>query len=261
MRTIVLSVLLALLTAAAVYPIFWTWYAPIPPAVLVAGLSFYLLTRWRAGLVQREMQALVPLMQSRQVDKAEALIDEVRRKHGPWVLLVKQQLGVQKAMIRYAQGKFDEAEPLLREGQWNNWQAHVALAAIHHRRGEPDKAWPHFEKAAKASSKEALVYVVWAVVATRNKDRDRALKAVNQGLAKIPGSKVLSDLQSRIANKKKIDVRQLPQTWYHFFPEDLAKQMLVRGRKGGPQALPEGVVPKVQQPFPVPGGKRGKRQR
>lgn len=260
MLTIVLSLLLAVITAAIVYPIFWTWYAPIPPAVLVGGLSFYLLTRWRASLVQREMLALVPLMQARQVDEAEALIDKVRAKHGPWVLLVKQQLGVQKGMIRYAQGKFDEAEPLLREGQWNNWQAHVALAAIHHRRGEPDKAWPHFQKAAKAQGKEAMIYVVWAVVAVRNKDRDRALKALTLGLSKLSDSKVLKALQTRIANKKKVDVRQLPQTWYHFFPEDLAKQMLVKGRKGGPVELPEGVVPRVQQPFPVPGGKRKQRR-
>jgi tetratricopeptide (TPR) repeat protein len=252
MLTIVLSLVLAAVTAAAVYPIFWTWYAPIPPAVLVGGVAFYLLSRWRTGLVQREMGALVALLQERRVADAEALIDRVRAKHGRWVLLLDQQLSVQKGMLRYAQGKFDEAEPMLRAGQWNNWQAHVALAAIHHRRAEQPKVWEHLEKAASAQPREAMVYAIWAVLATRADDRDRALKALGKGLAKLPGSKVLLDLQGRVSNKKKIDVKQLPQTWYHFFPEDLVRPMLVRGRKGGPPELPPGVTPRIQQPYPQP---------
>jgi tetratricopeptide (TPR) repeat protein len=252
MLTIVLSVVLALLTAAAVYPIFWTWYAPIPPAVLVGGVAFYLLSRWRTGLVQREMAPIVPLLQARDIDGAERLIDTVQRRHGRWVLLLDQQLAVQKGMLRYAQGKFDEAEPLLRRGAWNNWQAHTALAAIHHRRAEHDKAWEHLEKAAKAQPKESIVYIVWAVLATRVDDRERALRALSAGLAKLPGSQALVELQGRVSNKKKIDVKQLPQTWYHFFPEDLARQMAVRGRKGPPPELPPGVTPRFQQPYPQP---------
>ncbi len=34
MLSIALSILVALLVGGAVYPIFWTWYAPIPPALL-----------------------------------------------------------------------------------------------------------------------------------------------------------------------------------------------------------------------------------
>lgn len=260
MLTIVLSLVLAALTAAAVYPLFFTWYAPIPPAVLMAGLSFYLLSRWRTTLVQREMTALVPLLEGRQLDQAEALIDSVRRRHARWVLLLDQQLAVQKGMLRYAQGQFEQAEPLLRKGQWNNWQAHTALAAIHQRRGELGPCWEHLAKAAKAQPKEAIVYIVWAVLAVRAGEHDRALAALSQGLGKLPASKALQDLQARVANKKKVDVKQLPQTWYHFFPEDLAKQLLVRGRKGGPPELPPGVTPRVQQPFPQPrGGRKARR--
>lgn len=260
MLTIVLSLLLGLITGAAVYPIFWTWYAPIPPAVLVSGIAFYLLSRWRTNLVQAEMQAIVPLLQARQVEQAEALVDRVRARHGRWVLLLDQQLSVQKGMLRYAQGHFDQAEPLLRRGQWNNWQAHVALAAIHHRRDEHVKAWEHLEKAAKAQAKESMVYVVWAVLAVRAGERDRALRVLARAVAKLPESRVLADLQGRVANKKKIDVKQLPQTWYHFFPEDLAKQVMVRGRKGGPVDLPPGVAQRGQAPFPQPKvGRKGRR--
>jgi tetratricopeptide (TPR) repeat protein len=251
MLTLLLSLLLGAITAAAVFPFFGTWYAPIPPAVLVAGLAFYLLSRWRLATVQREMMGLMPLLQGRQLEEAEALIESIRRRHARWVFLLEQQLSVQRGMMRYAQGKFDQAEPLLRKGQWNNWQAHLALACIHSRRSEHVQAWEHLEKAASAQRKEVMIYVVWAVLAVRHQERERALKALAKGLASLPGSKTLTDLQSRIANKKKVDVKQLPQAWYQFFPEDLAKQLMVRGRKGGPPELPEGVVPRVQQPFPT----------
>lgn len=260
MLTIVVSVLVALVTAAAVYPVFWTWYAPIPPAVLAGGLTFYLLTRFLTKRVQTQMEAIVPLLQNRQLEPAEALMDRVQRTYGKWVLLLDQQLSAQKGMLRYAQMKWSEARPLLEKGTWNNWQAHTALAAIDYREGDKESCWKHLDKAAKASPKEAMVYVVWAVLSVRGGERDRALRALSQGLDKQSESKVLKNLHKRVANKKKIDVKQLPQAWYHFFPEDLMKQMMVRGRKGGPPPLPEGVQPRYQQPPPQPRvGKKGRR--
>ena len=58
--------------------------------------------------------------------------------------------------------------------------------------------------------------------APRGADRDRALAALSRGLEKQPESRLLKDVQKRVANKKKIDVRQLPQAWYQYFPEDMA---------------------------------------
>lgn len=267
MLSIVVSVLAALLTAAAVYPLFGTWYAPIPPALLVGGLTFYLLVRTFSKRVEAAMMPLMQVLQDpavpqeQKVGRAEAILDDVVKRYAKWVLLLDGQLSVQKGMLRYAQMKWDEAKPLLERGQWNNWQAHVALGAIAYRSGDKETCWTHMEKAAKAASKESMIYVIWAVLAKRSGDQERALKALGLGLEKKPDSKVLKDLRQRIANKKRIDVKQLPQTWYHFFPEDLMKQMMVRGRKGKME-LPPGVQGRYQQPaFPQPKGVSKKMRR
>ena len=261
MLSIALSILVALLVGGAVYPIFWTWYAPIPPALLAGGLTFYLLVRWRTNRVQAEMQQLPALLQNRQLDQAEALLDGIVARHARWVLLLENQIAVQKGMLRYAQMKWDEARPLLQKGQWQNWQAHTALGAIAWRQDAPDTAWTHLDKAESAGGKEPMPYLVHAVLAVRSGDRERALRALARGLDKNPDAKPLKALRKRIANKKRIDVKQLPQTWYHFFPEDLLKQMMVRGRKGGPPDLPPGVTPRYQQPFPQPRGASKKMRR
>lgn len=262
MLSILVSVLVALVVGAAVYPIFWTWYAPIMPALLAGGLTFYVLFTQLTKRVQTQLQGLAPLLQARQLEQGEALMDRVRKRYGPWILLLDGQIMAQKGMLRYAQMKFDEAMPMLDKGKWNNWQAHTAMGAIHFRKGNLEKTWEHLDKAAGASGKEAMVYIVHAVLAVRANDRDRAMKTLNAGLEKLPSNNALKALHKTVANKKRINPKKLPETWFHFFPEDLMKQMMVRGRKGGPPKLPEGVQQRyVQAPFPQPKGGSKKMRR
>lgn len=261
MLTIVVSVLVAIVVAAIVYPIFGTWYAPIAPALLFGGLTFYLVFQQLTKRVQRRLEQLPALLEARDLQGAEALLDGVVRSYGWWVLLLDQQISAQKGMLRYAQMKWDEARPLLEKGTLYNWQARTALACIAYRKGDKEAAWEHLDKAANASGKEAMVYVVWAVLAVRSGQRDRALKALARGLDKKPDSKVLKDLRKRVQNKKKIKPDHLPEAWYHFFPEDLLQQMMVKGRRGGPPQLPPGVKPRYQQPFPQPRGASKKMRR
>jgi len=259
--TIVVSVLVALVIGGVVYPIFGTWYAPIVPALLAGGLTFYVLFQRFTKQVQATLEGLPALLQARDLDGAEALLDSIRSRYGKWVLLLDQQISAQKGMLRYAQMKWDEARPLLEKGTLYNWQARTALAAIAYRKGDKDECWAQLDKAASAGGKEAMVYVVWAVLATRAGERDRALEALSKGLKKLPDSRVLKDLQKKVANKKRIKPAKLPEAWYHFFPEDLMQQMMVKGRKGGPPKLPPGVQPRYQQPFPQPRGASKKMRR
>lgn len=261
MLSIVVSVLVALVTAAIVYPIFGTWYAPIAPALLFGGVTFYLIFQQMTKRVQAQLQLLPPLLQARDLEGAERLLDGVVARYGKWVLLLGSQIAAQKGMLRYAQMKWDEARPLLEKGTLYNWQARTALACIAYRKGDKDAVWEHLEKASNASSKESMVYVVWAVLAIRSGDRERALKALAKGLEKNAESETLKELQKKVANKKKIKPAQLPEAWYHFFPEDLMQQMRVRGRRGGPPQLPPGVQPRYQQAFPQPRGASKKMRR
>ncbi len=110
----------------------------------------------------------------------------------------------------------------------------MAIACIHYRKGEKSQAWEAFEKAASAGAKEALVYAVWARLLVKDGERPQALTALSKGIAKMPESDFLKTLRARVANKKQIDVKQFPQTYYQFWPEELRRQYVMRGRKGGP---------------------------
>ncbi|MFK7930499.1 MAG: tetratricopeptide repeat protein, partial [Myxococcota bacterium] len=262
MLSILVSVLVALVVGFGLYPVFWTWYAPIIPAVLAGCLTFYVLFTQMTKRVQAQLEPLGALLQNRQLEQAEAVMDGVQRKWGMWVLLLNQQVSAQKGVLRYAQMKFDDAKPLLDKGKWNNWQAHAMLGAIAHREGDHAKCWDHLDKAAKASAKEPMVYILHAVLAVRTDDRDRAMTALSTGMEKAPASNALKALHKTIANKKRIQTKKLPESWFHFFPEDLMKQMMVRGRKGGPPKLPEGVQQRfAQAPFPQPKGGSKKMRR
>lgn len=261
MLTIVVSVLVGLIVGGIIYPIFGTWYAPIIPAILATGVTFYLIFQRTTKAVQAQLETMAPLLQARDLEGAEALLEQVRKRYRLWVILLDQQISAQKGMLRYAQMKWDEAKPLLEKGTLYNWQARTALACIAYRKGDKPGAWEQLDKASNGNGKEAMIYVVWAVLAVRAGDRERALEALAKGEKKLPDSKVLKTIRKKVANKKKIKPKDLPEAWYHFFPEDLLQQMMVRGRKGGPPQPPPGVKTRYQQPFPGPKGTSKKMRR
>lgn len=219
-------------------------WAAIVPALLVSTGAVFLLTRRTGKQVEAVLAPLGPMLQSGQIEEARALLHRVRADWGRWQLLLDGSIAAQLGMIDYLQMKWDAAMPNLVAGRFRNWVAMTAIGCIHHRQGRKDEAWKEFEAAAAAQPKEAILYAVWATLAVRSNEREVALKAVGKGLEAMPDSEMLKQLQATIANKKKIDTRRFPESWYQFFPEELVQQHLMRGRRDG--ALP--MQQKQQQP-------------
>ena len=216
------------------------WLPAVLPALIVAGFTMYFLARRTNALVQAEMEAVVPLLQGRQIEPAKAQLRQIQKKYGRWQLLLDGQLQSQLGLIDYLQLKFDDALPQLEKGKFQNWMAQACIACIHYRKARKDQAWSMFRSAAGTAPKEAMVFVVWATLLTRDGDRPAALAALDEGLKSMPDSQLLKTLRNRIANKKPIQVKDLPETWYQFFPEELAQQMMMRGKRGvQPNAMPQ----------------------
>jgi tetratricopeptide (TPR) repeat protein len=221
------------------------WLGPVAavlPALLIFGLTLFFASRRVGRAVEAEMAALVPLLQQRKTNEAKALITSIQERYGKWQILLDKQLDAQVGMIDYLQLKFSDALPRLERGKFRNWSALVCIGAIHYRQDRRDAAWDALDRAANAASKEAIIYLVWATLKVRSGDRAEALAVLDRGLKANPNSEQLKNLRKRVANKRKIDTKQFPQTWYQFFPEELATQMLMRGRRTGPgpgQAAPQ----------------------
>lgn len=231
---------------------FYSSIAGVLPALIVFGVSYFFLARRTGRLVQAEMERLAPMLQQQKTDEAKELLESLVQRFGKWQFLLGGQLLAQVGMIDYLRLEYDSALPNLEKGKWRNWTALMCIALIHHRRGDAAAAEDHFVKARKAAPKEAMVYLVPAVVSARGGDRDAALTVLAEGL-KVQDSQLLKDVQNKIQNKKRVDVSKLPQTWYQFFPEDLRAQYMRQMRMQGPRP---------GQGFPQPRvGKRARRGR
>jgi tetratricopeptide (TPR) repeat protein len=230
------NLLIAFTLGTLVFAATGAWMGPwagIVPAILVWMGAMFLLARRTNQQIEVASAALAPLMQEGKVDQAKALLERVRTDFGWWQPLLSAGIDAQLGMLDMARLKFAEAEPQLQKGRSRNWTAMTALATIHYRKGRKEKCWDEIEDAASYGSKEAIVYAVWAVLAVRSGDRPRALAALAQGLEALPDSEFLKGLQKTVANKKKVNTRKFPDAWYQFFPEDMVRQHLMRGRRDG----------------------------
>ncbi|MEQ1501839.1 MAG: hypothetical protein ABMB14_06395 [Myxococcota bacterium] len=247
------NLLLALGGGLVTFVAVTVWLGPVAgivPALGVIGLVMFLLARRTGKQVEAEIATVGPLLQQRRIDEAETKLVHIKEKYGPWQFLLAGQIDAQLGMIDYLQRKFDDARPKLEAGKWRNAIALASLGCIDWRQGRKDDAWKQFAAAASASSTDATVYAVWATLLSRDGLRTEALEAVGKGLTAIPGNAMLKELQSRIANKKKIEpAQQFGETWYQYFPEDLAQQMVMRGtRPGGAANSAFGKLPQPPQP-------------
>jgi len=233
MYTLILSLVLGLVTFALV-ALFLDPLAAVVPAVMVLMIALVALLLRTKRKVDAEMQGIVPLLQRRQVVEAQRYLETLRARYARWMPLLDGQIDAQLGMIDYLQLKFDQALPRLEKGKWRNWMALACIGAIHYRKGRHEQAWEALQKAVDAGKKEPMAYVVFAVLLNRAGARDRSLVVMNAGLKVLPDNKLLGDLKAKIANKKKIKTNKLGESWYQFFPEELAAQAQMAARRGTP---------------------------
>ncbi|MEN0063517.1 MAG: hypothetical protein AAGA48_15305 [Myxococcota bacterium] len=222
----------------AIYGLVAAWLgviAGVIPALIALGFALYGFGRRTSKAVEQEMKAIVPLLEGRKIDQAVQLIEGIKARHGNWQFGLQGQLDGQLGMIQYMQLKWDRALPLLEQGKFQNWTAHVCIGCIHYRKGNKSEAWASFERATGISRKETIIYLVWATLLERSGERTQALEVVTKGLEAQPDSAKLKEMKKKLANKKKIQTKSFGEQWYQFFPEEMAKQMMMRGTRGQPQ--------------------------
>lgn len=235
-----INLMIAAGAAAVVATLVGLWLGPVAsvvPALFVLPVLLFLLSRRTAAAVQAELQPLESLLQARRIGDAQALLESVRSRHARWQFMLSGQIDGQLGMMDYVQLKWDMALPKLEKGSWRNWTSLMCIGAIHYRKGDKTAAYTLFEKARRVGAKETMVYCVWSTLLLRDGKREDALAVVGRGLEKQPDSQLLKAVKNKIANKKKVDPKMFGDAWFQFFPEDMARTMVMRGRRDG-QALP-----------------------
>ena len=228
----------SLASAAVAYGLVALLFDPlaaiVPAVVAFGGVAVGLLLRVKRR-VDDALAVVGPMLQERRVEDARQALGKVRKEWAKWMPLLDGQIDAQLGMIDYYQLKFDAALPLLQKGQWRNWLALDLIGCVHYRRGRKIDAYAAFQKAIDAAPKEMLPYAVFAGLAHRSGDDDKALQTVTAGLASLPGNKVLEDIRGKLANKRKFKASEVVgEQWVQFFPEEMAAQAQIAARKGTP---------------------------
>lgn len=228
------SILAAAVAAGIAFAIVALTMSPVAavfPAVVAFGVVAIVLLRRAVNGTQEMMLPLQSLMQAGKVEETEALLLNVQSTWGKWMPMLHGQVEAQRGMLDYVRMQWNDALPKLEAGQWRNWIAQGCIGCIHYRKGDKDKAFELFAKAAKTGSKEPLAHILRAVMLNKDGRRDDALNALGEATTALPGNKQIADLQARIANKKRVDTVRFGQGWYQFWPEELATRM--RAQQGG----------------------------
>lgn len=197
-----------------------TWWIAALVSPLVAMLVFFLISRIVMKKVMAVMETANRDLQGQRVDKA---ISELKSAfvYGKWQMYVTGQLNAQIGMIYYMKRDFGKAFPYLEKSFFKNWVAMGMLAVSYMKRNKPEKMRETFEKTVQWSSKESLLWNVYAYCLTEIGDTAKAKDVLERGLKKLPGDEHLKGNLTLLGEGKKMKMRGFGDMWFQFHLESI----------------------------------------
>ena len=197
-----------------------TWWIAALVSPLVAMLVFFLISRIIMKKVMAVMETANRDLQGQRVDKA---ITELKSAfvYGKWQMYVTGQLNAQIGMIYYMKRDFGKAFPYLEKSFFKNWVAMGMLAVSYMKRSKPEKMRETFEKTVQWSSKESLLWNLYAYCLTEIGDTGKAKEVLERGLKKLPGDEHLKGNLALLSEGKKMKMRGFGDMWFQFHLESI----------------------------------------
>lgn len=199
------------------------------PMGLIAGFALFV---WLGRRTQAALEAIMakagakmggePVrsesMRNRKLDEAVEVMKEGYALSSRQ-FLVKGSIDGQIGVLRYLQGRNEEAEPLLKSAAMQHYIAKAMLGILQWKRGQKKAAKETFEAALKTGKKESLLYGVYAYVLNEMGDRDAAIEVMNKGLKVLSGDERLEKNRNLLQNAKPMKMSVYGEQWYQFMLE------------------------------------------
>jgi uncharacterized protein HemY len=199
--------------------------AGILPGLIALGVAYIFLARRTGKQFQVVMEKAAAEFQAGKVEPGLRLMESCF-KYAKWQFFVGPQIHGQIGMLLYLQRKWKPARTHLSQAWKRDWRARTMLAALDHREGRKEAALELMGKLTGFGGKDPVFWALYAYIALEAKQRDKALSIVNDGLKKCSDSNGLKDLQTSIANKKKLKMKAFAPTWYQYFPEQMPRSQM-----------------------------------
>jgi tetratricopeptide (TPR) repeat protein len=229
------NLLLALGIGVVVYALvawYAGWIAGFLPAVIVLVVAYFLLARRSGRQLEAIFKRAVKEFENNRVEQGRKIFEEGFAL-APWQFLVAAQIHAQLGSIDYLQQNFKAARKHLEKAWSRNWQAQAMLAAIDHREGNNAAALERLEKLQSAGAKEAVYWGLFAYIASKAGDADKALQVLDLGQQQLPSSDSLKNMANQVRNKKDVKMKPFAPGWYQFFPEHIPREALMQTQRPG----------------------------
>lgn len=159
-----------------------------------------------------------------QGQRTEKAIRELKDalKYGKWQIYVEGQLNSQIGMIYYMKRDFSNAFPYLEKAFFKNWAAMGMLGICYMKRQKKDKMISTFEKTLQWSTKESLLWNLFAYCLVECGETTKAKDVLKKGLKKMPGDTSIKENLENLEQGKKMKMRHYGDMWYQFHLENMA---------------------------------------
>ena len=238
MRAIAVALLAGVVVGVATWALPWfAWYAGILPFVVVAAGTYFVLVRYFNKLLQQQLGGLQALLMNKKIDSALALLETLKASYGKWVPLLSSQLDGQIGSILFMKKEFEKARPHLEAAFVRMWDSKLMLAVllsgqVGKKGGDMKAVDTLLDRVARYTSKQGLLYSVWAWLHWKAGDTKRAIEVLARGKEILGESDPhLSANLLALQNDKKMKMKGYGDIWYSFHLEQ--HPMVMQQQRGG----------------------------
>ncbi len=219
---------LALLAGCAVLGLVWATFslvAAIIPALVVAVIVYFVMARRVAVKAQGAMMQAIAEIQKGRIDRGIALLEDVKKQYAHWQFFTASAVDGQIGSLYYMRQEFSKARPYLEKSFGKHWNARAMLAILAFKKKDFAKMDQIFETAARYSSKQGLLWSVWAYCHWKAGNNNKAIDILVNGQKKLGNSDshLIANLNN-LQNNKKMKMNGYGQEWYQFHLEPLPQQ-------------------------------------
>jgi tetratricopeptide (TPR) repeat protein len=195
-----------------------TWWGALLVSLFVFAGTFILISRLVMKKVMAVMDTVTKDLQGQRLEKAVRELQSAFR-YSKWQIYVEGQINSQIGMIYYMKRDFNTAFPYLEKAFFKNWAAMGMLAISYMKRNKNDKMRVTFEKALQGSSKEPLLWNLYAYCLVEINDTAKAMEVLTRGLKKLPGDERIKVNLDALQNGKKMKMKSFGDMWLQFHLE------------------------------------------
>ena len=221
MYNILISVAAGIATLLILLAVHLPWWGALVLGLAVFSGLFILLSKMTMKKVLASIETASRDLQAQRFEKAIRELKDAL-KYAKWQVYVEGQLESQIGMIYYMKRDFSNAFPHLEKSFFKNWAAMGMLAICYMKRQKKDKMVSTFENTVRWTTKEPLLWNLYAYCLNECGDVAKAKEVLEKGLKKNPGDGPLMENLDNLQQGKKMKMRNYGDMWFQFHLESVA---------------------------------------